>query len=158
MSCVESSISRKCFHARTAPLASAVFFAAPASRHHLRFGDLVANRNATGRIAKAQSGCLSYGSRPTTEQRKSATRHRLVSRPSCGGQRSVECRGKPPHGTAQSWLAPPLPGHAELGGTKMAAKCQYNKQPREARSCIGQASMSAVRSQRLQRSLLRSPA
>lgn len=98
MSCDESSISPRCSHARTAPHAWSAFTVAPASMHHLMFGALVANSNASGRIARSQSGCLSCGSLLTTEQRQSATRLRLVSRPSFGGQRSVECRGKPPHG------------------------------------------------------------
>lgn len=62
MSCGESSINLQCFHARTAPLVSAIFFAAPVPMHHLRFGNLAANSHASGRIAKSQSGRLTYDS------------------------------------------------------------------------------------------------
>ena len=44
-------------------------------------------RFKTGFAAPSQSGWLSYGSLLTTQRRQSATRHRLVSRPSYGGQR-----------------------------------------------------------------------
>jgi len=85
MSCGKSSIGHRGSHARTAPLTSAIFFAAPAPMHHWMFGALAANINAIGRIAKSQSGCLPYGSLLTNSQRKSATRHRqLVACPSAG--------------------------------------------------------------------------
>ncbi len=51
------------------------------------FGAYVSNWPATRLHASAQSGRLSFGSLLTRQLRQSATGHRLVGRPSCGGQR-----------------------------------------------------------------------
>jgi hypothetical protein len=50
------------------------------------FGASLANGFSTWRGAIAQSGCLSYGSLRSNQQRQSAIRRRLVNCPSCGGQ------------------------------------------------------------------------
>ena len=75
-------------HARAPFHAKAAFSAAHASAPCSRFGVSVATRLAKGRDAQAQSGRLSCGSLLTAQQRQSATRLRLVGRPSCGGQRT----------------------------------------------------------------------
>jgi len=66
--------------------AKAAFSAAHASVHFDMFGALLANCFASGRRAIAQSGCLPCGSLLAIQRRQSATRHRLVNCPSCGGQ------------------------------------------------------------------------
>jgi hypothetical protein len=63
------------------------FSAIHASVHVLMFGASLANGFATWCGAIAQSGCLTYGSLLTNQQRQSAIRYRLVGCPSCGGQR-----------------------------------------------------------------------
>ena len=65
-------------HAGTACQATAVFFAAHASQHSLRFGVSVPMPHANGRIAQSQSGCLPAGSLRAIAQRQSATGHRHV--------------------------------------------------------------------------------
>jgi len=53
-----------------------------------RFGALLASILSTWRSAKSQSGCLSYGSLLTNQQRQSATRHRYVAgRPAAASAR-----------------------------------------------------------------------
>ena len=86
------------FCARALMHATAFLSVVQAYLRGFRFGVSLASSVATRCFANSQSGCMSCGSLLTTEQRQSATRLRLVSRPSFGGQRSVECRGKPPHG------------------------------------------------------------
>jgi hypothetical protein len=75
-------------HARTSLQAKAASSAAPALPHVLRFGFLPAARFASERGALAQSGCLSFGSLLTAQQRQSATCNRLAGRLSSGSQRS----------------------------------------------------------------------
>jgi hypothetical protein len=62
------------------------FYAAQVSKHVLMFGASLANGVATWCGAIAQSGCLTFGSLLTNQRRQSATRHRFVNCPSCGGQ------------------------------------------------------------------------
>lgn len=66
-------------HARTACHGKAVFSAAHASKPCLMFGASVAMRHANRRDAHAQSGCLTFGSLLTDQQRQSATRYRQVA-------------------------------------------------------------------------------
>ena len=77
-------------HAGTACHGKAAFFAAHALKPGFMFGASVAMRHADGRIAHAQSGCLSYGSPLTNQQRQSATCQRqVVARPSAGNRHHV---------------------------------------------------------------------
>ena len=55
----------------------------------LMFGASASMRHANGRNAHAQSGCLSFGSLLTNQQRQSATRHRHVAgRPAAASDRT----------------------------------------------------------------------
>ncbi len=75
------------FRARALMHAKAVFTAVHTSVRLFMFGASLPSSSATWRMAKSQSGCLSFGSLLTKQLRQSATRHRLVGRPSIGGQR-----------------------------------------------------------------------
>ncbi len=63
------------FCARTLMLAEAFLSAAPTSVRVFRFGASLPSSSATWLSAKSQSGCLTYGSLLTSQQRQSATRH-----------------------------------------------------------------------------------
>jgi hypothetical protein len=76
-------------HARTACHGKAVFSVAHALKPCLMFGASVSMRHATGRSAHAQSGCLTFGSLLTKQQRQSATRYRHVAgRPTAASDQS----------------------------------------------------------------------
>ncbi len=75
------------FRARALMHAKAVFTAVHASVRLFMFGASLPSSSATWRAATSQSGCLSRGSLLTKQLRQSATRHRLVGRPSIGGLR-----------------------------------------------------------------------
>jgi hypothetical protein len=75
-------------HSRVPRSFKVAFSAAHALKPCLMFGASASMRNASGRHAHAQSGCLPYGSLLTKQQRQSATRHRQVSRASCGARRT----------------------------------------------------------------------
>ena len=66
-------------HAGTPCHGKAAFSATHALKPCSMFGASVAMRHATGRGADAQSGCLSFGSLLTQQQRQNATRHRHVA-------------------------------------------------------------------------------
>jgi hypothetical protein len=98
---------------------------------------------ATWRRFTAQSGRLSFGSLLTKSQRQSATRPRLVGRPSCGGQRRVLRRGKPQRshpavaaGAATAWrfvqgrlqLSHRFQAHNKHSGRPMVLNIQFNTQ------------------------------
>ena len=68
------------------------------------FGASLANGFATWRAAIAQPGCLSFGSLLARQRRTSATRPRLVGRPSFGGQRQVCTGASHRAGSPQPWL------------------------------------------------------
>ena len=72
-------------HARALMRATAYFSVAHAASRMSRLGVSVASSTATGRSAGSQSSCLSHGSQLASQLRQSATRHRLVGRPSAGG-------------------------------------------------------------------------
>jgi len=83
------------FCARALMRAMAFLFAVHASLRGFRFGVSLVSSSATWRSAKSQSCCLSCGSLLTTVQRQSATHHRQVGRPSCGGQLNIAACHQP---------------------------------------------------------------
>jgi hypothetical protein len=66
-------------HAIAACHGKAVFYVVHALKPCFMFGASVSMRHSTGRDAHTQSGCLTYGSLLTNQQRQSATRHRQVA-------------------------------------------------------------------------------
>jgi hypothetical protein len=76
-------------HARTAIHGQAVFSATHTLKPCFMFGTSVSMRHAIGRGAQSQSGCLTFGSLLTNQQRQSATRHRQVAgRPAAASDQS----------------------------------------------------------------------
>ncbi len=70
-------------------------------------------RFATWRDAQSQSGCLSFGSLLPDQLRQSATHHRLVGRPSFGGQRGETSWPRPTSIRQNLWKSNQGSGHAQ---------------------------------------------
>ena len=80
--------SHRHYRAGMSSQATATFSATHALKPCFMFGASAARRHAIGRGAHAQSGCLSFGSLLTNQQRQSATRHRFVAgRPAAASAR-----------------------------------------------------------------------
>ena len=151
--------------------------AAQASVHVLMFGASPANGFATWRGSIAQSGCLPFGSLLTNQRHTSATRHRLVGRPS--QRRPAECRLSPSSLTrhfrsmriviavqrlqmarglsvgsreAKSFIAT-LPSRGRISANNVHRHATAGNQ-----SCSGQTSFAVLRFACSQRPLLRAPA
>ncbi len=87
-SAIAPRINSHChYRARTQAHAAAAFFVAPALKPCLVFGASASMCVAARRDAQSQSGRLSFDSPLANQQHQSATGHRLMGRPSYGGQR-----------------------------------------------------------------------
>jgi len=102
--------SHRHYRAGMSSQATATFSATHALKPCFMFGASAARRHAIGRGAHAQSGCLSFGSLLTNQQRQSATRHRFVAgRPAAASARLGALAGQRTN-IPQPWHSPPLLG------------------------------------------------